>query len=147
MKWSLAILCVAGGMTVALCLANAAAGSAARRPGWDEGFPFCAEVYHSVGYAGGYTGHDEPALLFYSGAAGAGNSMTYHITVPTEPSIPPAQNGSGGTDNFQLRPTFWLGLALCNDESSPNPGGSAVGPQVPCTPDSDSNINNSADPS
>src|SRR5205823_4603650 len=104
------------------------------------------EVYHSVGYAGSYTGHDEPALLFYSDTAGSGNSMTYGITVPTEPPTPPTQDGTGGTYNFQLRPAFWLGMALCNDESSPNPGGSSVGPEVPCTPDSDSNIYNSPNP-
>src|SRR5262249_30035339 len=50
-------------------------------------------------------------------------------------------------DSFELRPTFWFGLALCNDQSSPNPGGSSVGPQVKCTPNSDANIYNSPDPS
>jgi hypothetical protein len=73
--------------------------------------------------------------------------MTYRLKVPTDPPTPPNQNGTGGTDNFQLRPTFWLGMALCNDQSSPNPGGSAVGPQVPCAPNNDSNIYNSPDPS
>ena len=33
----------------------------------------------------------------------------------------PAQDGSGGTDNFQLRPTFWFGMAMCDDQSAPNP--------------------------
>jgi hypothetical protein len=129
---------------------SAAASSAAEpsaKPECDENSPLCAEVFHSVGYAGGYTGHDEPALLFYSDTAGSGSSMTYRVTVPTEPPTPPRQDGSGGTDNFQLRPTFWIGMALCNDESSPNPGGSSVGAQVPCTPNSDSNIYNSPDPS
>ena len=126
---------------------HAASASPVGRPECDENSPLCAEVFHSVGYAGGYTGHDEPSLLFYSNAAGSGNSMTYQVTVPTEPPTPPTQDGTGGTYNFQLRPTFWLGLALCNDESSPNPGGSDIGAQVPCTPDSDANIYNSPDPS
>jgi hypothetical protein len=148
MKRSLIFLFVVAGMTGALCVASAATGSSSvQRPECDDNSPLCAEVYHSVGYAGGYTGHDEPALLFYSSAAGSGSSMDYRIKVPTEPPTPPRQDGSGGTDNFQLRPTFWLGLALCNDESSPNPGGSYVGPQVPCAPNSDSNIYNSPDPS
>ena len=149
MKRSFVILCVAGMMAV-LSAASGATGSSGsspvQRPECDENSPLCAEVYHSVGYGGGYTGHDEPALLFYSNAAGSGSSMTYQMTIPTEPPTPPTQDGTGGTDNFQLRPAFWLGMALCNDESSPNPGGSYVGAQVPCTPNSDSNIYNSPDP-
>src|SRR5438094_10277499 len=68
------------------------------------------------------------------------------MTIITETPTPPTQVCTGGTDNFQLRPAFWLGMALCNDESSPNPGGSYVGAQVPCTPNSASNIYNSPDP-
>jgi hypothetical protein len=107
----------------------------------------CTEVSHSIGYGGGYTGHDEPALLFYSSRAGAGNSMTYRLTLPSDPATQPTQNGQGGVFNFELRPTFWFGMAMCDDQSSPNPGGSAVGPNIPCTPDSDTNIYNSPDPS
>jgi hypothetical protein len=147
MRRLLLALCVVAGMAATLSLAGGATGSSpVQRPECDDNSPICAEVYHSVGYAGGYTGHDEPALLFYSNAAGSGSSMTYRLKVPTEPPTQPTQDGTGGTDNFQLRPTFWLGLALCNDESSPNPGGSYVGQQVPCTPHSDSNIYNSPDP-
>jgi len=147
MKRSLVFLCLVAGVTAVLVSASAATASSVQRPECDENSPLCAEVFHSVGYAGAYTGHDEPAVLFYSNTAGSGNSMTYRLKVPTDPPIPPNQNGTGGTDNFQLRPTFWLGMALCNDQSSPNPGGSAVGPQVPCAPNNDSNIYNSPDPS
>ena len=148
MKRSLVMLCVVAGLTAVLFPASAATGSSpVQRPECDDNSPICAEVYHSVGYAGGYTGHDEPALLFYSNAAGSGSSMSYRLKVPTDPPTAPKQDGTGGTDNFQLRPAFWLGMALCNDESSPNPGGSSVGPQVPCAPNSDSNIYNSPDPS
>jgi hypothetical protein len=148
MKRSFVIFCVVAGMTALPLPASAATSSSpVQRPACDENSPICAEVYHSVGYAGGYTGHDEPAVLFYSDAPGSGGSMTYRLTLPTDPSTSPAQDGTGGTDNFQLHPTFWMGMALCNDQSSPNPGGSAVGAQVPCTPNSDSNIYNSPDPS
>src|SRR5215472_8505436 len=150
-KRSLMISCIVTGMTAVAAFAAPASGAASsssvHRPQCDDNSPLCAEVFHSVGYAGAYTGHDEPALLFYSNAAGSGSSMTYRLTIPAEPPTQPKQDGTGGTDNFQLRPTFWLGMALCNDESSPNPGGSSVGPQVPCTPNSDSNIYNSPDPS
>src|SRR5438477_3128820 len=115
MKRSFVILCVAGMMAV-LSAASGATGSSGsspvQRPECDENSPLCAEVYHSVGYGGGYTGHNEPALLFYSNAAGSGSSMTYQMTIPTEPPTPPTQDGTGGTDNFQLRPAFWLGMAL-----------------------------------
>src|SRR5262249_36249150 len=41
---------------------------------------------------------------------------------------------------------FWFGMAVCDDQSDPNPGGSSIGPNVICTPDSNSNIYNSPDP-
>jgi hypothetical protein len=72
--------------------------------------------------------------------------MTYQLTLPTDPPTQPTQSGAGGTFNFQLRPTFWFGMAMCDDQSAPNPGGSPVGPNVPCTAASDDNIYNSGDP-
>ena len=76
-----------------------------------------------------YVGHDEPSVLFYSNRAGSGNEMTYHMTLPTDPS--PTQ--AGATFNFQLHPAFWFGMAMCDTQSYPE--------QVStCAPDSDSNI-------
>jgi hypothetical protein len=121
--------------------------STVHRPDCADNSPICAEVYKSIGYQNGYTGHDEPSLLFYSSTAGSGNSMAYQLTLPKDPPTAPTQDGTGGTDNFQLHPTFWFGMALCNNQSAPNPGGSSVGPTVPCTPDSNANIYNSSDPS
>ena len=106
----------------------------------------CTEVYDSIGYGGAYTGHDEPSLLFYSGARGSGYTNTYRLRLPKDPPTLPKQNGTGGTFNFQLRPAFWFGMAMCDDQSAPNPGGSLVGPTIPCAPDSDKNIFDSADP-
>jgi hypothetical protein len=91
----------------------------------------------------GYTyvsGHDEPSLLFYSNKPGSGNSNHYRLTLPTDPPTAPAQNGSGGTWNFMLHPAFWFGMALCDDQSAPNPG-------VNCPADSDKNIFTGTDPS
>jgi hypothetical protein len=90
----------------------------------------------------GYTytsGHDEPSLLFYSNKSGSGNSNEYQLTLPTDPVAPPSQDGTGTTWNFQLHPAFWFGMAMCDDQSAPNPG-------VPCTPDSDTNIHTGTDP-
>lgn len=107
----------------------------------DDNAPFCAEVYDSIGYEGAYTGHDEPSLLFYSNTPGSGNSNIYRLTLPMDPPNPPSQDGTGGTFNFQLHPAFWFGMAMCDDQSAPNPGGSALaGANVLCTPDSDANI-------
>ncbi len=117
------------------------------KPDCQDNAVICAEVYKSIGYQNGYTGHDEPSLLFYSSTAGSGNTMAYHLTLPKDPPTLPTQDGTGGTFNFQLHPTFWFGMAICNDQSAPNPGGSAVGPNVACRPDSDANIYNSSDPS
>src|SRR5450631_1258576 len=103
--------------------------------------PLCTEVADSLNVNGHYTGHDEPSLLFYSSTSGSGNNNVYYLTLPKDPPTLPKQDGTGGTFNFQLHPAFWFGMALCDDQSAPNPGGSAVaGANVSCVPDSDANI-------
>jgi hypothetical protein len=101
----------------------------------------CTEVNKPVSYDGySYnSGHDEPSLLFYSNWPGSGNSSLYHLTLPTDPTTPPAQNGSGGTWNFMLHPAFWLGMAMCDDQSAPSPG-------KWCPPGNPSNIHTSTNP-
>jgi hypothetical protein len=94
-----------------------------------------------------YVGHDEPSLLFYSNTPGSGNSNVYRLRLPKDPPLPPQQDGSGGIWNFELHPTFWLGMAMCDDQSAPNPGGSSIGPNILCIPDSDKNIYDSPNPS
>ncbi len=111
----------------------------------DQNSPLCTEVLHSLNYNGVYTGHDEPSLLFYSKHSGSGNNNLYQLTLPMDPPTLPKQDGTGGTFNFQLHPAFWFGMAMCDDQSAPNPGGSSVGPTVPCKPDSDKNIYDSSD--
>ena len=106
----------------------------------------CSEVFDSIGYNGAYTGHDEPSLLFYSDVRGSGYNNTYHLRLPKDPPTLPKQNGTGGVFNFMLRPAFWFGMAMCDDQSAPNPGGSPVGPNILCTPDSNKNIFDGADP-
>src|SRR5512142_3339931 len=100
----------------------------------------CAEPADSIGYGGGYTGHDEPSLLFYSDSAGSGNSNAYQLTLPTDPNVLPNDAGTAGTWNFQLHPAFWLGMALCDNQSGPE------FTHAPCTPDSDTNIFDGTDP-
>jgi len=103
----------------------------------------CTDVANSKEAFGYYVGHDEPSNLFYSNIPGSGNSMRWQLTLPSDP-----HTGQGGkvpasdkrSFNFQLHPAFWFGMAMCDDQSDPNPG-------VACTPpDSDNNIFNSADP-
>ncbi|HVD12229.1 MAG TPA: hypothetical protein VNB46_03250 [Gaiellaceae bacterium] len=94
----------------------------------------CAEPSDSIGYGGEYTGHDEPSLLFYSNTPGSGNSSKYSIRLPSDPKVLPNQAGTAGTWNFQLHPAFWLGMALCDNQSAPE------FTHAPCVPDSDTNI-------
>lgn len=121
--------------------------SASRQLACDANGPLCAEPAEVYNYESSYIGHDEPSLLFYSNTPGSGNNNLYRLTVPSEPPTPPKQDGSGGTFTFQDRITFWFGMALCDDQSGPNPGGSALaGPNIPCTPDSDANVYTGTDP-
>ena len=107
---------------------------------WED-FPFFDRISKHVNI-NEYIGHDEPSLLFYSSAPGSGNRNTYNVTLPREALVQPRQDQSGGSWNFQLRPTFWLGMAMCDDESAPNPDwpGSVYPGSAHCTPDSDSNV-------
>lgn len=100
---------------------------------------FCTELRHDQQFNGHYSGHDEPALLFYSDKAGSGTNSFYHLTLPVDPPVAPRQDGTGGTFNFQLHPAFWFGMVLCDPQSSPN------FTQV-CLPRSDANIFDNADP-
>src|ERR1041384_31892 len=100
----------------------------------DEPTSLCTEALDSFGYDGEYIGHDEPSLLFYSNTPGSGNSNFYRLRLPTDPQVMPNQSGTAGTWNFQLHPAFWLGMALCDNQSAPE------FTHAPCTPDSDTNI-------
>jgi hypothetical protein len=106
----------------------------------------CAEQRDNPGGSEYYVGHDEPSVLFYSSVPGAGFNNTYRLRLPKDPPMLPKQDGSGGTWNFQLHPAFWFGMAMCDDQGNPNPGGSPQFPNIPCTPTSDSNIFDSPDP-
>jgi hypothetical protein len=113
----------------------------------DDNGALCTEPNEANSYEGTYIGHDEPSILFYSDKAGAGNSQTYKLTLPTDPPMQPTQDGTGGTWNFQLHPAFWFGVAMCDDQSAPNPGGSpSFGATVPCKSDSNANIYDSDNP-
>jgi len=102
---------------------HAQAQASALSSGYDEPLctshaSLCADTYTSPD--GEYVGHDEPSVLYKSGVPGSGNDMTYFLTLPKDPKQQPNASGAGGsTWNFQLRPTFWFGLTLCDSESAP----------------------------
>ena len=107
------------------------ASSAYHEPLCESRSSLCTDVYENPGDE--YVGHDEPSVLFKSGVKGSGNDITYTITLPKDPKEQPTASGATGTTwNFQLRPTFWFGLTLCDTESAPNF-------TKICKPDSDSN--------
>jgi hypothetical protein len=91
----------------------------------------CVDAQHYPN--GKYVGHDEPSLEFKSNLPGSGNDMTYTMTLPRDPKTQPNASGAGGsTWNFQLRPTFWFGMTLCDSQSAPEF-------TTNCTPDSNRN--------
>jgi hypothetical protein len=80
----------------------------------------CADAPPGTFGENNYVGHDEPSVLFKSRVPGSGNDMTYTVTLPRDPKqFPTASGATGTTWNFQLRPTFWFGLTLCDTESAP----------------------------
>jgi hypothetical protein len=114
---------------------------------WDEFKGYQNAINHGA-HITPYIGHDEPATLFYSNRPDSGNNVTYQMVLPKDPPTRPKQDGSGGTYSFQLHPTFWLGMVMCDPNGSPNPDGMALTGHatVPCKPDSNSNIFESTDP-
>ncbi|MGA8340129.1 MAG: hypothetical protein WB761_35680 [Solirubrobacteraceae bacterium] len=132
-------LTVASSLAVAVYLVctGPALADGAGKLGLDD--PLCASQVSicadSIGQLNGYyVGHDEPSLEFKSDIPGSGNNMTYLMTLPRDPATLPTAFGGPGTAtwSFQLRPTFWFGMTLCDSESAPEYTKS-------CKPDSDSN--------
>jgi hypothetical protein len=97
----------------------------------------CAEVH--VGAQNGrlqdngyYVGHDEPTVQFYSNKPGSSDNVRYVQTLPRDPRAAPTVHGplKDTTHFFELMPTLWYAMALCDPNSFP---------LLPCKPDSDSN--------
>ncbi|HXY72692.1 MAG TPA: hypothetical protein VEM41_09120 [Actinomycetota bacterium] len=78
---------------------------------------------------GWYVGHDEPSVKFISHAAGSGNTMSYDMQLPVDPTSKPTASGSV-TSYAELSIAPWFGLPICDPESYP---------QNACKPDSDRN--------
>jgi hypothetical protein len=121
----------------AVVLAVPAWAAAAPATGYTDSFcvktAACRDVFKSISPDGDYTGHDEPSVQFTSSIPGSGGGdLTYMVVLPKNPPQRPRQGGGGGLWDFQLRATFWLGLAMCDTQSSPNFRKS-------CAPDSDAN--------
>ena len=120
---------------------HGAAGSAIPPAPMCEQHPFlCTDLHRHTNYEGEYTGHDEPAIAFYSDKPGSGNRANYNLTLPRDSEVKPKPNGKGGTWNFQLHPAFWFSMDLCDNQSGPEYT------HDPCTPNSDSNIFDNPDP-
>jgi hypothetical protein len=101
------------------------------------GGAICAEVHLAQDDGrfednGFYVGHDEPTVQFYSSQAGSSTNLTYVQTLPRDPKAVPTVNGprKDVTHFFELMPTLWYSMALCDANSFP---------QLPCAPDSDAN--------
>ena len=99
----------------------------------------CRDFYDSKEITGHYVGHDEPSVYFVDHTPGSGFDMSYQITLPKDSVTPPAQDGTGGTWNFQLHGWPWFGLTLCDSQSAPEY-------TTTCVPNSDANAKNSHDP-
>jgi hypothetical protein len=99
----------------------------------------CRDFYDSREITGHYIGHDEPSVVFLDDTPGSGFDMTYQLTLPKDAPTLPTQDGTGGTWNFQLRPSFWFGLSLCDSQSAPEY-------THVCVPDTDANAKDSKNP-
>jgi hypothetical protein len=85
---------------------------------------------------GWYVGHDEPSVKFISSTPGSGNTMSYLMQLPVDPTAAPTADGSV-TSYGELSPAPWFGLPICDPNSYP---------QNPCAPDSDTNSGDISDP-
>jgi hypothetical protein len=110
--------------------------SPVQRPVKPDGI-ICAEVHFEPGGSrlednGYYIGHDEPTIQFYSNRPGSSVNLTYVQRLPRDPRARPTVKGPGKdvTHFFELMPSLWYSMALCDPNSFP---------QLPCTPDSDTN--------
>ena len=93
---------------------------------------------------GHYVGHDEPSVKFISSASGSGNTQTYFMQLPNDPTAQPTTSPTGTTTSNQaeLTPAFWFGLPLCDSNSWPTAAGTrndGAGGFHNCTPNSDAN--------
>jgi hypothetical protein len=143
LRWFLPILLVFAGMMSAADRHSQASADTRQKfmqcPA-NGNFGFCAELSRPAQeIVGHYSGHDEPAITFYSHKPGAGNNVVYKLNIPTDPAVPPQQDGTGGTFNFQLHPAFWFSMVLCDTQSSPNF-------THLCSPNTDANIFDNPDP-
>jgi hypothetical protein len=102
-------------------------------------------VFDSIGYAGACTGHDEPAVLFYSDTPGSGNNDLYSLTLPKDPPTRPLQNGKAGrSTSSSTRPS---GSAWPCATTSRNRIREGAASAQPCpAPRSDANIYDSSNP-
>jgi hypothetical protein len=76
------------------------------------------------GYDNGhYIGHDEPGIGFISTVPHSGSNMQWDLTLTKDKPFP-------ATQSFELFPTVWFSLALCDPNSYPNGA---------CIPSSDEN--------
>ena len=127
-KRTLLALAGAASLAAAFALPSASRALAASSPEYghplcEQNAATCTELNQPVA---NYTGHDEPSALFYSNTPGLRQLNIVPLTwLPTDPKDQPTQDGTGGTFNFQLHPAFWFGMAMCDDQSAPNPGGSS----------------------
>jgi hypothetical protein len=81
---------------------------------------------------GHYIGHDEPDMTFLSNRPGSGDNVTWNETLPVDPTAPPTVGTPGENVShwFELSSAPWYSMAMCDSYSYP---------QMPCTPESDSN--------
>ena len=80
---------------------------------------------------GWYVGHDEPTIQWTSSTPGSAGRMVWIVALPGTDPVP-TQSGTS-VANFELYPTFWISLALCDPNSWPF---------NPCIPNSDANSSN-----
>jgi len=104
----------------------------------------CAEVHGGSANGhlwdnGFYIGHDEPLIQFYSNQPGSSTDVAYSQTLPRDPRARPTVKNPGRdvTHFFELMPAMWYSMDLCDPGSYP---------QLPCTPDSDTNTPNGSYP-
>ena len=120
-------IAVASVLALAVCLSMPISGAQAAGAAWEvhraalpDPRSLCADAWKNPARRK-YVGHDEPSVAVQVQVPGRVTTSPTRSRCPRTRQQPNAVRARRArTWNFQLRPTFWFGMTMCDTESAPN---------------------------